>query len=171
MTWKWNSSYDETESIDWLVVRNGPIVKYFSKKNLEEDVKELGKIGYRIIEFSTTNWTRENVHEKIREDFGFPDYYGENISAFKDCLDDKFNKKYKGLVVVLSNFDSFYSKNKDFSESLMNAIFNVSWSWLLAEQKLILLIQSDDPNLVIDKVGGFEPDWNGEEWLNEKRQN
>ena len=30
----------------------------------------------------------DEVHKIIRETFGFPDYYGENWSAFWDCLTD-----------------------------------------------------------------------------------
>ncbi|WP_430909735.1 barstar family protein [Maribacter sp. 2-571] len=169
MAWKWNNSYDEDENKDWLTVRNGPIIKYFSEEVLGNNVKELEKIGYQIIEISTMSWTKGNAHKKIQEGFDFPDYYGENINAFKDCLDDKFNKKYKGLVVVFKHFDSFYQQSKDFSEALLDVIVKVAWTWLLAEQKLILFVHSTNPNLIIDKVGGFEPDWNGEEWFNDSR--
>lgn len=169
MAWKWNNSYDEDENKDWLTIRNGPIVKYFSQEVLGNDVKKLEKIGYQIIEISTMSWTKENAHKKIQEGFDFPDYYGENINAFKDCLDDKFNKKHKGLVVVFKHFDSFYKQSKDFSEAILDVIANVAWTWLLAEQKLILFVHSDNSNLVIDKVGGFKPDWNGEEWFNDDR--
>lgn len=169
MVWKWNTSYDEDESIDWLTLRNGPITKYFSEEILEKDTIKFEKIGYQIIEVSTMEWTKENVHSKIQQAFSFPDYYGQNMNAFKDCLDDKFNKKYKGLLIVFKNFDSFYYQNKEFCELFLGIIIKVAWAWLLAEQKLILFVQSNNPNLDIDKVGGFEPDWNGEEWLNNSR--
>lgn len=170
MPWKWNRSYDEDENFDWLTLRNGPIVKYHSREVLKEDTLELEKLGYQVIELSTTSWTKRNVHEKMREGFDFPDYYGENIMAFRDCLDDKFDKRYKGLIIVLNHFDSFYEQAKDFSESLLEVIITVAWTWLLAEQKLILFVHSDDPRFSIGKVGGFEPGWNGTEWLDEDRR-
>jgi len=169
MAWKWNRSYDEDENLDWLMIRNGPIVKYFSQEVLENDVEELEKVGSQIVELSTKNWSKENAHKKIQRGFDFPDYYGKNLDAFEDCLDDKFNKKYKGLVVVLKQFDSFHQQSKDFSEAMLDVIVNVAWTWLLAGQKLILFVHSNNPNLVIDKVGGFKPDWNGEEWFNDSR--
>jgi RNAse (barnase) inhibitor barstar len=169
--WKWNQSYDEDENLDWLMVRNGPIIKYFSSSVLEEDIKKLENMRYNIIDLSTSNWTIKNAHIQIKDGFGFPDYYGGNRNAFEDCLNDMFNKKYKGLVIVFRNFDNFYSQNKDFSESILDGIMSVSWIWLLAGQKLITLIQSDNPNLEIRKIGGFEPSWNSQEWLNSSREN
>lgn len=170
MVWKWNRSYDEDENLDWLIVRNGPILKYFSQEILEKDITELEKMRYQVIELSMADLTDDNVHKKIQESLDFPDYYGCNMEAFEDCLNDKFNKKYKGLVIVLHHFDTFYSQNKDFSYALMDGIASVAWSWLLAGQKLIGLVQSDDPDLVIDKIGGFKPGWNGEEWLDGDRK-
>lgn len=168
--WKWDRSYDEDENFDWLMVRGGPIVKYFSLEVLEKDINELEKMWYQIIDLSTFNWSRDNAHKKIKEGFDFPDYYGENLAAFKDCLGDKFNKKYRGIVIVLRHFDSFYSKEKDFSQGLLDAIFRESWEWLLAGKKIITMVQCDDPDFEIHKVGGFEPSWNGWEWLNSSRE-
>ncbi len=169
-TWKWNRSYDEEENLDWLIIRDGPIVKYFSSDILEEDIKELDKMRYQIIDLSTSDWTPENAHKKIQVGFDFPDYYGGNRAAFEDCLDDKFDKKYRGLVIVFRHFDKFYSENKEFSESLMDGISSVAWTWLLTGQRLITIIQSDDPDLEIDRVGGYQPSWNGAEWFDDKRK-
>jgi len=169
MTWKWKGSYDEDESLDWLTIRNGPIVKYYSKDLLKDDVNEFQKIGYEVIETSVESWTSENFHKKIQKEFEFPEYYGGNSSAFEDSLNDKFNGRFKGLLVVLHDFDSFYNKYKSHGGIILECIATVSWTWLLAKQKLILFVQSNDPDFIIDKVGGFEPSWNGNEWMNNSR--
>lgn len=170
INWKWDRSYDEDENFDWLIIRDGPIVKYFSSEVLEEDINELDKIRYQIIDLSTSSWSQDNAHKKIKEGFDFPDYYGENRAAFRDCLDDKFDKKYNGLVIVLRHFDSLYSRDKGFSKDLLDDIISVTWTWLLAGKKIITMVHSDNPDFEINKVGGFEPSWNGKEWANSTRE-
>lgn len=168
--WKWDRSYDEDQNFDWLLVRDGPIVKYFSSQVLEEDINELDKIRYQIIDLSVSSWTTDNAHKRIKEMFGFPDYYGENRAAFRDCLNDKFDRKCNGLVIALRHFDSLYYREKSFSEDLLDDIVSVTWTWLLAGKKIITLIQSDNPDFGIDKVGGFKPSWNQKEWANSARE-
>ena len=168
--WKWNRSYDKDENLDWLIIRDGPIVKYFSSDILEEDLKALEDMKYQIIDLSTASWTLGNAHKKIRKGFGFPDYYGENRAAFEDCLDDMFDKGCRGLVIALRHFDEFYYQNKDFSESILDGIANIAWTWLLAGQRLIGIVQSDNPDLEIGKIGSKEPGWNGKEWFDADRR-
>ncbi|MDD2797972.1 MAG: barstar family protein [Bacteroidales bacterium] len=168
--WKWDRSYDEDESLDWTIIRNGPIVKYFSSDILEQHIVDLKKMRYQVVDVSVSTWTKDNAHRKIREAFDFPEYYGENSAAFGDCLDDMFNRKYIGLVIVFRHFDNFYSKEQDFSEALLDSIFGVTWAWLLTGQKLITIIQCENPDFETNKVGGFVPSWNGWEWLNSRRE-
>lgn len=167
--WKWDRSYDEDESFDWLMMRRGPIQKYFSPEVLKKNIDELERMRYQIIDISVSNWTNDNAHKRIREAFNFPDYYGENRAAFRDCLDDKFDRKQNGLVIVLRHFDNLYLRDKSFSDDLLDDIVKVTWTWLLAGKKLITMVQSEDPDFEIDKVGGFEPLWNGNEWANSAR--
>lgn len=170
MVWKWNRSYDESESFDWLLIRNGPIIKYYSKNVLEEDVLVLEKGGYEIFQSSMLNWNIDNYQIKISQFLNFPTYYGENFNAFKDCLDDKFNTRYKGLVIVLTEIDDFYLKNKEIFSSILSSIIFVSWIWLLTGQKLILLIQTENPNLETGSIECFAPSWNEKEWSNNARE-
>ncbi len=167
--WKWNSTYDEAENLDWLILRDGPISKYFSHEILNKDIKSLVNVGYNIIDVNLKNWTISNYQSKMKDAFEFPQYYGENLAAFGDCLGDLFNNKTTGLVIVFRQFDAFYENSKDVSESILEIIINESWTWLLTGKKLITLIQVDDPDFHIDKIGGFSPSWNGKEWLNSNR--
>ena len=42
------------------------------------------------------------LHRRIRETFGFPDYYGENWDAMWDCLTDIFLQPVQRHIVVKS---------------------------------------------------------------------
>jgi hypothetical protein len=48
----------------------------------------------------------------------------------------------------------------------------IAWQsreWLVFGKRLIGIVQSDDPHIEFDKVGGYHPFWNGREWLTESR--
>lgn len=57
-------SYSENA---WKQIRENPIILDFEK---------------------VKNWNE--MHAMFKKKFGFPDYYGENWSAFEDCLEDCF---------------------------------------------------------------------------------
>ena len=44
--------------------------------------------------------TLDEVHERIKRAFGFPDYYGENWDAMWDCLTDMFLQPVQRRIVV-----------------------------------------------------------------------
>lgn len=45
------------------------------------------------------------LHRRIREAFGFPDYYGENWDAMWDCLTDVFLQPVQRHIIV-EGFDA-----------------------------------------------------------------
>mgnify|MGYP002509823768 CR=1 FL=1 len=40
-----------------------------------------------VLDFGTCS-TKKEIHAYLKEQFGFPDYYGENLDALYDCLTD-----------------------------------------------------------------------------------
>ena len=109
-------------------------------------------------------------HSNIQKSLNFPEYYGKNLAAFKDCLGDMFEDPKFGIVIVFRHFELLYNHNKDLCEGILDAIDDISWEWLILGKKLICLIQSEDPDLFIDKIGGYNPVWNNREWLDSKRR-
>lgn len=101
----------------------------------------------------------------------FPDYYGGNLNAFDDCLGDLYNDRYKGVVIVLREYDEFLSSDRNLAEAILDIIAAESRYWLVTGKKLIGLIQSNEPNLELSKLDGVSPSWNSAEWMNETRNN
>jgi RNAse (barnase) inhibitor barstar len=124
---------------------------------------------YRIIDIDTRNWTAKTAHKYLKEQMGFPDYYGENLNAFSDCLRDIYPANHRGLVIVFRHFDNIATQDKSFCEGLLDMIAWQSREWLVFGKRLIGIVQSDDPHIEFDKVGGYYPFWNGREWLTESR--
>lgn len=157
--------------LDVTTLLNGPIVMYHNSVILDEDIGWYDQNNYRIIDINTSNWTPSNFHEKVKTGFDFPDYYGKNMNALIDCLSDLYNKKFKGLLIVLRNFEELVELDRSLSEDLLDIIARLSRRWLVTNQFLIGIVQSNDPDLHFEPVGGVRPYWNGNEFFDEERRN
>ncbi len=157
--------------LDMLILKNGSIVMYHNTVILEEDIKWFEKSRYEILDINVQNWNSKNFHKKVKENFNFPDYYGENMNAFEDCLSDLLNKKYRGLLIVLRNIDIIAEQDRNLTEGFLGIISSISRRWLLYSQFLIGAIQSNDPDIHFGTLGGEKPLWNSDEWFDEDRRN
>ena len=161
---------EENLGKDIDILKDGPICKYFKNGVLDEDLNWFHNNNFEIIEMNCRNWNRKNAHQNLKTALNFPDYYGENLNAFADCLGDMYNKRYSGLILVFRRYDNFVEEDGKFAEAILDSIARESRVWLLTGQKLIGLIQSDNPDLDFPELGGIRPSWNGIEWLNENRK-
>lgn len=64
-----------------------------------------------------------DVHKHLKDVFGFPDYYGENLDALWDCLDGEycpFDAKIDidGIAYLNDKFDGYGEKIKKIFEDL-----------------------------------------------------
>ena len=161
---------EENFTKDIEILRDGPICLYFKNEVLEEDLGWFADNGFVTSEMNCRNWTRKNAHQHLKAALNFPDYYGENLDAFADCLSDRYNSNYKGLILVFRRYDAFVEEDGKFAEAILDIIAKESRLWLLTGQKLICLVQSDNPHLHFPALGHIRPNWNAKEWLNESRQ-
>ena len=155
---------------DIEILKDGPICKYFKNGVLDEDLAWFNNNNFEVKEMDCRNWNRKNVHQKLKTALDFPDYYGENLNAFNDCLADLYDKKHKGLILVFRNFDNFVEEDGIFAEGILDNIAEESRIWLLTGQKLIGLVQSNNPDLNFPKLGGISPSWNSSEWFDSDRK-
>jgi len=156
--------------LDLQILQNGAISMYHDQTILDQDLTEFKKLDYRIVDFNTTTWTPRTAHQELKKGLEFPDYYGENLAAFNDCLGDLNPSDQKGLIIVFRHFDKPVKTDKEWCEGLLDVITEQSRQWLLTNKRLIGLLQSDNPDLNFSKLGGLTPTWNIQEWLDEKRR-
>ena len=161
----------EEDKLDYQILRYGAISLYHSLDVLHKDLDWFLDARYKIIDIDTSKWTPKTAHQDIKEKLDFPDYYGENLDAFSDSLEDIYPADKRGLIIVFRHFDDIASADKEFSHGLLDIIADQSRRWLLTGQRLICLVQSDNPELYFDKVGGYNPTWNGQEWFTADRKN
>ena len=96
------------------------------KNNLIVHKYEIQKKDAKVLDLSAVT-SKSDLHEKVKNFFGFPDYYGGNLDALYDCLTDisektnvtiilperwpKENDEY--IRVVIKVFDDAASDNSN----------------------------------------------------------
>jgi RNAse (barnase) inhibitor barstar len=157
---------DQWQRLDYSILQNGWISLYWQRDVLDNDISWFEKEKFKIIDLDCTKWLdTKTIHKDLKKYFDFPDYYGENLAALNDCLSD-LEINDQGFIVVFRNFQSV---DKDLTHKLLDIFANNSRQHILFGEKLLTLVQVDDPNYQIEPVGSCPVLWNGAEWLNSKR--
>ena len=74
--------------------------------------------GKIIIDFSTCKYVDE-IHENLKESFGFPDYYGRNWSAFWDYLDDFCGDRTSETTVHVDGLNHLSKELRSYAEKMV----------------------------------------------------
>lgn len=77
--------------------------------------------GKIIIDFSTCKYVDE-IHEKLKESFGFLDYYGRNWSAFWDYLDDFCGDRTSETTVHVDGLNRLSKDLRSYAEKMVEII-------------------------------------------------
>lgn len=158
------------QPLDWLILQNSPIASYFRPDTLENDIAWFVANGYRIVRFSCPEWTSTaRFHEDAAKKFEFPAYYGRNLAAFEDCLSDLDMNNVRGTLVVFDRFDTFAHRDRSTAETILDILAQSSRFHSLLGQRLVVLVQSDDPNIRFGPIGGCAVEWNPKEWPGSSR--
>ncbi len=106
----------------------------------------------------------------------FPAYFGRNLDALNDCLRDVAVGDYgwradtaTGLVLVLTTFDRFAAADGRTAQVLLDSFADQARRAMLLGNRLMCLVQSNDPSLAFEPVGAMPVTWNDAEWLDAKR--
>jgi hypothetical protein len=158
------------QRLDYSLLQNGCVTLYYRPEFLAEDVEQLKLLKYRIDNFDCAAWeTQNDMHTAIANTLEFPPYYGHNLDAMNDCLSDIDVPNEGGRVLVFHRYDIFTAKMPQVSWNVLDLIAINSRLFLLFGQRLLTLVQSDDPQIKFYDIGAQSADWNGREWLNANR--
>lgn len=165
-----NFSHEDFQEIDYELMQNSCITLFYRSEILNEFVKELEELNYKIVEFDCRTWkTVSDMFEQISDKLNFPDYFGKNLDALNDCLCDLDISDESGKALVFTRFDDFAKREGETAWHLLDIIAYNSRLYLLFGKRFFALIQSDNPKIRFDNLGSQSADWNRKEWLNKSR--
>lgn len=162
--------HDEVGRIDYRLMQNSPVALYFSPVILRDHIRELAGLGYWCPEMDTRGWESEDrMHDDFARTLDFPGYYGRNLDALNDCLGDLSSDGRTGISLVLTGYDAFSSRFPRQAWHILDIIAHQSRYAMLVGNRLFALVQSDDPRLRFELVGGMPAWWNFREWFDKDR--
>lgn len=166
-----NRYINNCSKVDWEILINGSISLYCDENILIKDMDWLKNNQYKVIilDFSEI-LSVEEFHVRIKKVCEFPDYYGENMSALSDCLLHDLEIPYEsGCALVLKNFDLFYMKDKEMAHEILERLSEASRQRMLTGERLIALLQSNNPKFTPDTIGAYKISWNRYEFVEAHR--
>ncbi len=169
---------DQQNRLDWEILRDGSISLYRDHRFLNKDIQWFRENLYEVYSFDCTAWLLKNdMYADFQSTLSFPAYFGRNLDALADCLSDLAILDEGGLAVVLDGFNA-YAKNcgaalthsgRPEAEVILDILAHASRTFSLAGKRLVTLVQTNDPWMRFERLGGQSTQWNRREWLNKNR--
>lgn len=168
----------DDQQLDWVILRDGGIALYWRSDILADDLKWFEAKKYVVHSFDTADWdSDEPMHEELKRALNFPEWYGKNPNALNDCIqNDLVIPESGGLALVFRHYDQFVrathfaSQTGDTRESDAEVALDILARAIryhsLLGRRLLVLVQSDDPQLRFSLLGGISANWNWREWPN-----
>lgn len=145
---------------------NGCVVLYHSPRAFENDIAQLVAHGWgHIAVKSFESGTVAECYDYIEKALKLPPGYGSNLNALNDCLRDLEFPDSGHLAISLPRFDLVARNAPRFAQKVLNIMAINERPYLLEGRRLLYLVQSDEPRLHFEPVGGHSPQWNPhEQW-------
>jgi RNAse (barnase) inhibitor barstar len=141
---------------DFHLIKNGPVTLHRQPEILDW----LAGHGYQLVRLDAGAWTTQaDFHRDVGAALDFPDYYGNNLDAFNDCLRDVAmytygaNRDATGTVLVLAHYDAFTRREPRAAAAILDVFANAARWGMLFGHRMLCLVQSDDPDLHFAPVG------------------
>ncbi len=161
---------------DWDLLRFGVVTLYWREDLFDDAMRDLRELGYKLIEIDTlAALDHRSLLATIGKSLDFPDYYGVNLDALHECLLDVAWFQYgadaesAGTVIAFRHYDSFRSHSSAAAESILDILAAVARDALLIGHRMIVLVQSDDPDISFGPLGAQSARWNQREWFTAAR--
>lgn len=158
-----------THPLDFLLLQNGPVV--LVGDDPEPLLGGLARLGYDIVEFDAGSWSgTEEMHQDVAARLNFPDYYGHNLAALRDCLRDVATGEYgwspaaTGLAVSLRHFDALQGRRADTAHALLDAATSNARYGMLFGHRLLWLLEVP-AGYQAQPIGAFTPTWAHAQWV------
>lgn len=172
----WDPDAETSALVDFRLAVRSFVTMFWKMPVLDETLDWLRVHDYDVVEFDTATWASSvDMVDDMARRLSFPSHSGQNLDALNDCLRDVAAGHYgwrpdaAGLVIVLRAFDRFTAIERTTAQHVLDILANQAHSAILIGNRILCLVQSDDPALDFEPVGAMPVVWNDVEWLKSQR--
>jgi hypothetical protein len=152
---------EDAGRLDFELLRLSPVSLYFSREVLAEHVAWLREHSYAVHTFDCSDWQDEqDFHVAACRSLNFPNYYGHNLAAFKDCLCGINVSEEGGAALAFLAFDAFWRKSPETCWHILDLVAIWFRYFLLKGLRLLALVHSGDRDIHFRPVGASPVLWN-----------
>lgn len=162
--------------VDWFLIRERVVTLFWRERLLDDALAELRAMGYKVVDLdASASADAQAFLVAIGVALDFPDFYGENLDALNDCLRDVATLDYgsdpdsTGTVVAFRHYDRIVSMDAKRAEAVLDIFTDRARDGLLIGHRMMVLVQSDDPDLSFGPLGAQSAGWNQHESMNISR--
>lgn len=158
---------------DLELMQHSAVNLFWQPSVLQEAQQELAALSYGVATINCLEgWEsfRAQMSSLLKwdEQFGYAQWTG-NLDALNDGLRGYPFPPSNRAALALIGFHSLVRGDKRASHVVLDLLERHSRNFLLFAKRLIVLVQTDDNRFDAPQVGGRQPQWNGQEWLNSNR--
>jgi len=93
------------QRLDYQIIQSGFVKQYKNTETLKADINWFEKANYVIKDFDCVGWNnKELMYDDLHAKFDFPVYFGRNLDALQESLNEQ-EVLNSGTIVVFKNFD------------------------------------------------------------------
>ena len=131
------------------LLKNSPVTLFRRPEILDQMLGWLNEHHYQLIRLDARRWVvSSHFHRDIQATLDFPDYYGQNLNAFNDCLRDVTTYEYgaardtAGTVLVFLRYDDFTKREPYAAQSILDIVATQARGAMLLGHRMLCLVQS-----------------------------
>lgn len=163
---------DDLERDDWPLLQNGAVNLFYKASVFKETISSLTDLGYDIVyvQCDTVEQFKADISIALHweDQFGYKVWNG-NLDALNDGFASAPMNEKGQLAIACHNFEKLCLKDKKLADGFLDILEYQSRNHLLFSERLIALIQTNDPYFECYELGSRAANWNRKEWLNSDR--
>ncbi|RTQ45669.1 hypothetical protein EJV47_24585 [Hymenobacter gummosus] len=160
--------YPRDQNVAVTILARGGVRFYYQESVLDYDVDLISEQGYQILEFEGNFiTTKTELLFDLEQKLHLPDWGVADFDALIDCLRE-WHPAPNGTALVFRHLNSL---PPDLTHTLLDILSHCSRAELAWGNKLIVLVQVDNPRFAITKPLGAINFflWNDKEWFESER--
>lgn len=151
---------NDLRRLDYQLMMRAPVRLLHSRTLLATTVAWLKENGYHTVTVDASWLITAHMFRDLGAAFGSlcHDQWHCLGESLDDALADAWDRS-AGFALALTGFDDFARHHADDAHTLLNVIAERAWPAALLGHRMICLVQSDEPQLKLRRIGLWTLPW------------